>query len=139
MSRGWEGGSTRQWRKIRDRVLARDGHRCQLRLPGCTGRAEHVHHVHGKAAGDGFRNLLAACAHCNLSLGDPTKPKRSGSRRPAPDPPVEPRTLWAVGRFFEVHGGGADSAYARVSPYPRRVITKFLGPDVRRLFAWPCA
>jgi hypothetical protein len=122
MSRGWEGGSTRQWRKTRQRVLVRDGHRCQLRLPGCTGRAEHVHHVNGKAAGDGLRNLLAACAHCNLSLGDPTKPKRSdGARRPASDPACQPRTLWAVGRRSQVHGATRPETSLRVSPPLLRV------------------
>jgi len=84
MSRSWKGGSTRAWRRTRALVLARDGHRCQLKLPGCTTTATHVHHVLGKAHGDDPAQLLAACAHCNLSTGDP-----SGH-----DPQPQPRTRW---------------------------------------------
>lgn len=36
MSRSWAKGSTRAWRRTRAAVLTRDGHRCQLRLDGCT-------------------------------------------------------------------------------------------------------
>ena len=72
-SKGWDGGSTRAWRRKRKRVLERDSYRCQLKLEGCTGRATHVHHVKGKAMGDDERWLLAACASCNLKTGDPTK------------------------------------------------------------------
>lgn len=81
---GWQGGSTRAWRKTRARVLDRDGHACQLRLPGCTGQATHVHHVIGKSAGDNEAQLVAACAHCNLQVGDPTHH----------DPLPQPRTQW---------------------------------------------
>ena len=73
MSKGWAGGSTRRWRKIRALVLVRDSFRCQLRLPGCTLLAEHVHHTRGKALGDDPAYLLASCASCNLKLGDPTR------------------------------------------------------------------
>jgi 5-methylcytosine-specific restriction endonuclease McrA len=86
MSKSWASGSTRAWRKVRARVLARDGYRCRLQLPGvCTGRASHVHHLHGKARGDDPAYLVAACAACNLKVGDPTK---------APDPPCRPVTRW---------------------------------------------
>jgi hypothetical protein len=73
MSKGWSGGSTRAWRRTRALVLVRDGYTCQLRLPGCTSLAEHVHHTRGKALGDDPAYLLSSCAHCNLTLGDPTK------------------------------------------------------------------
>jgi 5-methylcytosine-specific restriction endonuclease McrA len=73
MSKGWEGGSTRRWRKTRALVLVRDGYRCQLRLPGCTTHATHVHHVAGKQFGDDPALLVASCQHCNLVTGDPTK------------------------------------------------------------------
>ncbi|HEU4425189.1 MAG TPA: hypothetical protein VFR67_21885 [Pilimelia sp.] len=93
MSGSWAGGSTRAWRRIRAHVLARDGHHCRLRLPGvCTGAATHVHHTHGRAAtGDDQAYLVAACAPCNLKIGDPSKPRGPG-RRPGPEP--EPRTRW---------------------------------------------
>jgi 5-methylcytosine-specific restriction endonuclease McrA len=32
-----------------------------------------VHHLAGKGAGDDPANLVAACQHCNLKVGDPTK------------------------------------------------------------------
>lgn len=73
MSKGWEGGSTRAWRRVRRHVLERDGYLCRLKLDGCTTRATHVHHLAGKGAGDDPANLVAACQHCNLKVGDPTK------------------------------------------------------------------
>ena len=84
VSSAWRGGSTREWRKVRARVLLRDGYRCRLQLPGCQGvaplRGGHVHHVKGKARGDDERDLVAACRPCNLSVGDPTR----GARNPEP-------------------------------------------------------
>ena len=60
----------------RDRILSRDGYRCQLRFPGCTGRAEAVHHVvhkgmggrHGlaKIASEADTNLVASCRACHI-------------------------------------------------------------------------
>ena len=73
MSKGWEGGSTRAWRRTRLAVLKRDRYRCQLKLQGCTTMAHHVHHTKGKAMGDDPAHLVAACAACNLKVGDPTK------------------------------------------------------------------
>lgn len=72
----WTKGSTRAWRRTRAQVLARDGYRCQLRLEGCTGQADCVHHTLGRGVtGDDPRYLVAACTHCNLVIGDPTKAK----------------------------------------------------------------
>lgn len=73
MSRGWAGGSTRRWRRVRTHVLARDQHRCQLRIEGmCRTRADCVHHTLGKAVtGDDPEHLVAACTPCNLKVGDP--------------------------------------------------------------------
>lgn len=85
MSRSWKGGSTRAWRKVRLRVLARDGWVCRLQLDGCTTRAEHVHHLDGKASGDDPARLVAACRSCNLQVGDPTR---------TPDPAPRPVTRW---------------------------------------------
>lgn len=74
MSKNWAKGSTRAWRKLRAYVLARDSYRCQIKLPGCTSAATHVHHTLGRAVtGDDPRYLQAACAHCNIKTGDPTK------------------------------------------------------------------
>lgn len=75
---GWRGGSTRRWRRVRAAVLAANlsaNHgRCRLGVAGvCTGRADTVHHTHGRArTGDDPRYLVAACTACNLHIGDPT-------------------------------------------------------------------
>lgn len=81
MSRSWQKGSTRAWRRTRALVLARDGHRCQLRLQGCTGQATQAHHVLGRSVtGDDMAHIVAACAHCNRKVGDPTR-ANPGPRR----------------------------------------------------------
>lgn len=70
----WPKGSSSKWRRIRAAVLIRDNHLCQLRLDGCQGRATHVHHTGPReVVGDDPRRLLAACARCNMGIGDPTK------------------------------------------------------------------
>ena len=75
MSGAWGSGSTRAWRKVRALVLARDKHRCQLRLPpacdctmtgcrrfhGCRTYADCVHHLYGKRFGDDPADCVAAC------------------------------------------------------------------------------
>src|SRR5690349_13460202 len=97
MSRGWAGGSTRRWRRIRREVLDRDGWRCRLAIPGtwvtrdgktqaCLVAADCVHHTRGKAHGDDPRHLIAACTPCNLKVGDPAA---------TPDPAPRPRTDWS--------------------------------------------
>jgi 5-methylcytosine-specific restriction endonuclease McrA len=84
VSRTWQQGSTRAWRRVRAAILDRDHHQCQIRAPGCTGHAEHVHHTHGRdTTGDDPRHLVAACAHCNLAIGQPT-----------PDPTPTGGTTW---------------------------------------------
>lgn len=59
---------TAAWRDVRRFVLERDGHRCQLEGPTCTGRAEAVDHIvpwrHGGAWYDP-ENLRASCTQCN--------------------------------------------------------------------------
>jgi 5-methylcytosine-specific restriction endonuclease McrA len=93
MSGAWEGGSTRKWRKIRLEVLQRDRYRCQLRIAGiCRTRADCVHHLFGKAAGDAKRGLVAACTPCNLHIGDPGRAPSGG--KAIIDPPPSPRTAW---------------------------------------------
>jgi 5-methylcytosine-specific restriction endonuclease McrA len=56
------------WRAVRKEVLARDGHVCQIRLPGCKVRANSVDHIVRPEDG-GARydpaNLRAACISCN--------------------------------------------------------------------------
>lgn len=69
----------RQW------VLIRDHHTCQLRLPGCTTKATQVHHLRGKKYGDDPALLVASCQSCNLKIGDPEKHG---------DPKNRPVTRW---------------------------------------------
>lgn len=89
MSRSWSSGSTRRWRKLRAAVLARDGGRCRLALPGvCAGAADQVHHTRGKRHGDDPAHLIAACGPCNRAIGDPSTARRT------PDPKPQPRTRW---------------------------------------------
>lgn len=91
MSRSWAGGSTRRWRKLRAVVLANNratnGGRCTLAIPGvCTGEATHVHHTLGRTVtGDDPAHVVAACAACNLHVGDPAA---------RPDPSPRPITRW---------------------------------------------
>jgi 5-methylcytosine-specific restriction endonuclease McrA len=59
------------WGTISRRILRRDGHVCQLRLPGCTGTATTVDHRIPRSQGGTATesNLVAACRHCNSSKG----------------------------------------------------------------------
>ncbi|MBO0744738.1 MAG: HNH endonuclease [Candidatus Dormibacteraeota bacterium] len=52
------------WPERRQAVLARDGHACRLRLPGCTVLANDVHHV-GARDDHSVQNLQAVCSHCH--------------------------------------------------------------------------
>ena len=53
-------------------VIERDGGRCRMRLPGCTGVATTADHIvprsHGGTADPS--NLRASCGHCNSARGD---------------------------------------------------------------------
>lgn len=85
MSKAWSRGSTAAWRRTRAAVLARDGHRCQLKLDGCTTRATQAHHLRGReVSGDNPQYLVAACQACNLAVGDPRRH----------DPPMRAHTRW---------------------------------------------
>lgn len=81
-SKGWPGGSTRAWRKIRQKRLEMDGYQCQVRGEGCTGYADTVHHIYGRAltGDDNIDALVSACKHCNSSIGDPNRVKRTDRR-----------------------------------------------------------
>lgn len=57
-------------RRLRDRVLARDGEICVINLDVCTTVAEVADHRANRGAGgakslDGMSNLIAACSFCN--------------------------------------------------------------------------
>jgi 5-methylcytosine-specific restriction endonuclease McrA len=66
-------GYDSEWRRLSARILERDGHRCQLRLPGCTTLATTVDHTTPLSRGGArldTRNLVAACRVCNSRKGD---------------------------------------------------------------------
>ena len=60
-------GSTRQWIKIKQRILRRDQFICQY----CGLEADTVDHVVPRRLGglDNDENLVAACRRCNLAKG----------------------------------------------------------------------
>lgn len=63
-----ERGYGHEWRKLRERVLARDNHLCQACLEkGRTTPATHCDHITRKADGgtDDLANLRALCAPCH--------------------------------------------------------------------------
>lgn len=57
------------WPRLRAEVLERDGHTCQMRLPGCLVHASEVDHVVPVADGgtDDKSNLRAACHPCHAT------------------------------------------------------------------------
>ena len=83
VSKAWKGGSTRAWRRTRERVLRRDGYVCGLQEYGCLGDATEVHHIRGKndGGGDEDGNLVAACSVCHARH---TREQQITSRRPRP-------------------------------------------------------
>lgn len=60
-------GSTSKWRKIRERVLTRDGYVCQY----CGKVANTVDHIVPRRLGgdDSMDNLVASCRRCNSRKG----------------------------------------------------------------------
>ena len=71
-----------RWGKVRRLVMARDAHRCQIRIPGvCSIDATEVDHIRPRAVGgtDDLDNLRAVCHRCHVSRGM-TESGRSPSR-----------------------------------------------------------
>jgi hypothetical protein len=112
LSKGWAGGSTRRYRKLRAFVLRQAGHTCQMqthpevqelaRARGvnlaakCTGTATHMHHLDGVAAGKVCppSRAVASCPECNYAIGEVTAERKAGRGRPADPAPNPPRTNW---------------------------------------------
>ena len=73
------------WRKLRLKILARDGYQCQIRYAGiCTGRATTVDKIIPAARRPDLAldqtNLRAACRPCNEHKGRTTDRTRSARR-----------------------------------------------------------
>ena len=62
-----DNGSTNQWRKIRQRILDRDGHTCQV----CGMNGNSVDHIIPRNLGgsDEEWNLQTLCISCNSAKG----------------------------------------------------------------------
>jgi len=88
MSRNWDAGSTRKWRRIRKVILKRDSYCCQR--CGQTEGSMHIDHVVPKRlnGSDDEWNLITLCQFCNLSKGgrffdlDGTPPTLQGREIP---------------------------------------------------------
>jgi hypothetical protein len=102
MSRSWAGGSTRRWRKLRESVLNRDGHLCQVPVAGgrrCGAHATHVDHITPLANGGAKwdpTNCRAACQPCNLSRGASTVAGPTIPVTVVIGPPAAGKTSWAL-------------------------------------------
>jgi 5-methylcytosine-specific restriction protein A len=84
------------WPERRARVLERDGYACQLRYPGCRGRASEVDHIVQPEAGgtNALENLRAVCRWCHARRtgrqgalakrrrNPPMRSESSGAREP---------------------------------------------------------
>ena len=76
------------WRKVRTAVLERDGHACQLRLPGCTAGATTVDHILERDRGgtNDPGNLRASCVPCNATRGAQYGNAKRATARTRPHP-----------------------------------------------------
>lgn len=62
------GRDTQHWRQLRERVLLRDGYRCQIQLEGCTGKATSVHldpRLSGQHLLASERDCTSVCRWCH--------------------------------------------------------------------------
>jgi 5-methylcytosine-specific restriction enzyme A len=87
--RGKATGSA-EWKRLRLKILARDGWRCQLNYPGiCLIAATQVDHIEGVAAGgnDDEDNLWGVCVPCHRrKTGGEGGSARRGPTKPPPPP-----------------------------------------------------
>ena len=92
-------GYDADWERVRELVLERDGHACQVRGRGCRGTATTVDHVVPLARG-GARldpaNLRAACATCNSRLGGAVRRHRGGGVKSLGLPTPQDRSAGSV-------------------------------------------
>jgi 5-methylcytosine-specific restriction endonuclease McrA len=66
-------------RTLRQQVLRRDEEQCQLRLPGCAGKATQVHIAPILGGNHKLATLdtaVAACAHCHGRVDGPRARRR---------------------------------------------------------------
>jgi 5-methylcytosine-specific restriction endonuclease McrA len=73
------------WRKVRPRVLERDGYRCQIRGPGCRGEATEVDHIVDVGLGGALydeTNCRSVCGPCHRRRSNQRR-QEFGRRRPS--------------------------------------------------------
>lgn len=81
---------------IARKVYARDGHTCQIRGPGCLGRADAVDHIRPvfEGGGDELPNLRCVCRVCHAaktqSEAQRARMRVSRKRPPPPRPGLLP-------------------------------------------------
>ncbi|MDX6307021.1 MAG: 5-methylcytosine-specific restriction enzyme [Nocardioidaceae bacterium] len=82
--------STAEWKRVRPKILQRDGHLCQIRTPGiCTHDATTVDHVTATSAGGAPyepSNLQSACTPCNRHKATAERVAARANRGPQPRP-----------------------------------------------------
>lgn len=71
------------WYRTRQIVLNRDGGRCTLHYPGCTGAAVDVDHIVPDSRGGSSapENLQAVCRHCHDIKTAAERDERNARRR----------------------------------------------------------
>ena len=79
-------GYGRDWRKLREVILARDGRTCRH----CGSPAEQVDHIRPKARGgtDDPNNLVASCTRCNARRGGQLRAAHPVDLPPPRDAPM---------------------------------------------------
>ena len=82
--------SSARWQRARRARLDAAGWQCEIRGPGCLGRASQVDHIYGLAANPDHRWLQAVCSVCHKKK---TATERAAAQR-KPDPAPRPRTQW---------------------------------------------
>ena len=103
-----------RWKPIRRAVLARDGHQCQLHLPGCRHRADTVDHITDWRDGGswfGAENLRTACRPCNAGQRNVRVAARARAQRDEAAKPAQPPD-WPP----QAPGGGRGVAGGRRRP-----------------------
>lgn len=82
MAQAWHRGG--KWVAVRQTILERDRHTCQIGGEHCITRATHVDHIISPAEGGAWydpTNLRAACEPCNLRRPRP-RLRKSRDMRP---------------------------------------------------------
>lgn len=110
-------GSTRAWRKLRQRVLERDGHRC--RACGATSRLE-IHHISGDWSDNRPENLITVCFDHN-----PRGPT-TGQRWPGRDVSL-PACAVTLTRLSRLAPRGLSGKPARSPVSPAKALTSAAG------------